>query len=81
MDGSVVESKNFLKIHPTHADKSEAICLGTLSQLRAATDTVTIAGTTLPFSEEMRSLGVIIDRRRTFESHISAVCNYHLWAL
>jgi len=67
-----------------NANKSEAICLGTSSQLRAATDTVTVAGTTLPVSEEIRSLGVIIDRRLTFESHISGVvksCNYHLRAL
>jgi len=38
----------------------------------------------LPVSEEISSLGVTIDRRLTFESHISAVvksCNYHLWAL
>ena len=67
-----------------NANKSEAICLGTSSQLRAATDTVTVAGTKLPVSEEIRSLGVIIDRRLTFESHISGVvksCNYHLRAL
>ena len=67
-----------------NADKSEAICLGTSSQLRAAADTVTVAGTTLPVSEEIRSLGVIIDWHLTFNSHISAVvkfCNYHLWAL
>ena len=39
---------------------------------------------TLPVSEEIRLLGVIIDRRLTFDSHISAVvksCNYHLHAL
>jgi len=44
----------------------------------------TVAGTSLPVSEEIRSLDVIIDRRLTFESHISGVvksCNYHLWAL
>ena len=33
-----------------NADKSEAICLGTSSQLRTATDTVTVAGTTLSVS-------------------------------
>ena len=67
-----------------NADKLEAICLGTSSQLRAATDTVTVAGTALPVSKEIRSLGVIIDRHLTFDSHISAViksCNYHLRAL
>ena len=41
------------------ADKSEGICLSTSSQLRAAADTVTVAGTTLPVSEDIRSLGVI----------------------
>ena len=67
-----------------NANKSEAICLGTSSQIRAATDTFTIAGTTLLVSEEIRSLGPIIDRRLTFESHITGVvksCNYHLRAL
>jgi len=63
-----------------NANKSEAICLGTSSQLCAATDSVI----SLPVSEEIRLLGVIIDRRLTFESHISGVvksCNYHLRAL
>ena len=54
-----------------NTNKSEAICLGTSSKVRAAI--VTVAGTTLLVIEEIRSLGVIIDRRLTFESHISAV--------
>jgi len=67
-----------------NANKSEAICLGMPSQLWSATDTVTIAGTMLPVSEEICSLGVTINRRVTFKSHISAVvksCNYCLRAL
>ena len=57
-----------------------------ISTIGAATDTVTVAGTTLPVSEEIRSLGVIIDRRLTFESctypeSSSPVYNYHLRAL
>jgi len=55
-----------------------------ISTIGAATDTVTVAGTTLPVSEDICSLGVIIDRRLTFESHTSGVvksCNYHQRAL
>jgi len=51
-----------------------------VSQLRAAMATVTVAGATLPVSEEIRLLRVIIDRRLTFDSHIKC-CNYHLQAL
>ena len=45
-----------------YADKSEAICLGTSTQLcssSAAVDTVTIVGATLPISKVIRSLGVL----------------------
>jgi len=64
-----------------NANKLEAICLSTPSQLRAATDTVTVAGSTSLVSEEICLLSVTIDRRLTFESHILAViksCNYHM---
>jgi len=71
-----------------NADKSEAICLGTSTQLRslsAAVDTVAIADTTLPISKEICSLGIIIQQASDFNlSHISTVvksCKYHLWAL
>ena len=49
-----------------NADKSEAICLGTSSQLRTAADTVTVAGATLPVSEEIRSLARC-DHRSSFD--------------
>jgi len=72
--------QNGLQLNP---DKSEALIVGTAHQLRAATSTVssvTVADVNLPLANEMKVLGVIIDRHRTFEKHVSAVarsCNYH----
>jgi len=43
-----------------------------------------IAGVNLPVSEQMKVLGVILDRRLTFEKHATAVaksCNYHAQAI
>ena len=45
---------------------------------------VTVAGTSLPVSTQIKSLGVVIDSRLTFNSHVAAVCkacNYHIWVL
>ena len=47
-----------------------------------AVDTITVAGAALPVSDEIRSLGVIIDRRLTFEIHTAAVvksCKCHIY--
>ena len=38
----------------------------------------------LPVADEMKVLGVILDRRLTFDKHVSAVarsCNYHALAI
>ena len=44
--------------------------------------TATVAGTSLPLSRELKSLGVILDNR--FDSHVKAVakaCTFHRLAL
>jgi len=69
-----------------NADKSEAMFVGSSSQLKAASsfNTVSVAGVILPVSSEIKSLGVVIDSRLTFDTHVRAVCkacNYHTWAL
>jgi hypothetical protein len=60
--------------------------IGTSAQLAAApvNGDVTVAGVSLPVSKEIKSLGVILDARLTFNAHATAVCkaiNYHIWAL
>ena len=45
---------------------------------------VDVAGTTLPVSSQLKSLGVIIDSHMRFDTHVGAVdraCNYHTHAL
>jgi hypothetical protein len=69
-----------------NADKSDFMFIGTSAQLAAApvNDDVTVAGVSLPVSNEIKSLGVILDSRLTFNAHATAVCkaiNYHIWAL
>jgi len=61
--------------------------LETSTNLQAATSTVSsvsVAGVDLPVSDDMKVLGVVLDRRLTFDSHVHAVasaCNYHLQAI
>lgn len=69
-----------------NADKSEVMLIGTTAQLKAVSDVkdVDVAGANLPVVSELKSLGVVIDRRLAFDGHIKSVCklcNYHLWAL
>ena len=58
-----------------NADKSQAIVLGTANQLRSATsiDSVEVAGVALPVATKLKSLGVILDQRLTFNEHATAV--------
>jgi len=58
-----------------NADKSQAIVLGTANQLRSATsiDSVEVAGVALPVATTLKSLGVILDQRLTFNEHATAV--------
>ena len=61
--------------------------VGTTAQINAASAVVTsvnVAGACLSVSTELKSLGVVIDSRLTFDPHVRAVCkacNYHIWAL
>jgi len=60
--------------------------IGTAAQLKsvAAMKAVTVAGTSLPLSHEMKSLGVILDDHLRFDSHARAVakaCTFHTRAL
>jgi len=69
-----------------NADKSQAIVLGTANQLRSATsiDSVEVAGVALPVTTTLKSLGVILNQRLTFNEHATAVvksCNYHARAI
>jgi len=74
---------NGLQLNP---DKSEALFMGTATQLRAVPSlkSVSVADVDLPVADSMRVLGVTLDRRLTFDNHASAVarsCNYHARAL
>ena len=68
-------------------DKSEALIIGTINQLQVATaslSSVTVAGVDLPVADEMKVLGVVLDRRLSFDRHATSVaraCNYHVQAI
>ena len=68
-------------------DKSEALIVGTANQLRAVTpaiSSVSVAGVDLPVAEDLKALGVVLDRRLTFQRHVTAVarsCKYHSQAI
>lgn len=76
--------QNGLQLNP---DKSEALVIGTTNQLHAtktSLTTVSIAGVDLPVVDEMKVLGVVLDKRLSFDSHATSVvraCNYHAWAI
>jgi len=77
--------QNGLQLNP---DKSEALSMGTATQLRAVSSlkSVSVADVDLPVADSMRVLGVTLDRRLTFDNHAAAVarsCNWwsHLWPL
>jgi len=76
--------QNGLQLNP---DKSEALIIGTTVQLHAVASavlSVAVAGVELPVAEKMKVLGVVLDRRLTFENHITMVarsCHYHAKAI
>jgi len=76
--------QNGLQLNP---DKSEALIIGTTAQLHAVASVVSsvaVAGVELPVAEEMKVLGVVLDRRLTFEKHATMVarsCHYHAQAI
>jgi len=76
--------QNGLQLNP---DKSEALIVGTTDQLRAMTSSVSsvsVAGVDLPVADDIKVLGVVLDRRLSFHKHVSAMarsCNYHAQAI
>jgi len=76
--------QNGLQLNP---DNSKALFMGTtVTQLRAVSSlkSVSVADVDLPVADSMRVLGFILDRRLTFDNHVSAVarsCNYHARAI
>ena len=73
-----------LQLNP---DKSEALIISTTNQLKVATaflSSVTVAGVDLPVVDEMMVLGVVLDRRLSFDRHATSVarsCKYHVQAI
>jgi len=75
--------QNGLQLNP---DKSEALIVGTSSQLTSmsAMSSVSVAGVDLPVADEMKVLGVVLDRRLSFDRHATSVaraCNFHAQAI
>ncbi len=69
-----------------NANKSEAMIAGTPHQLQLASviKTVPVAGVNLPVQDKLKLLGVIVDSRLSFDSHVRAVvrsCSYHAQAI
>jgi len=69
-------SQNGLQLHP---DKSEVLAVVTATQLQVAASTVSsvsVAGVDLTVSDEMKVLGVVLDRRLSFDSHVRTVLEH-----
>ena len=64
---------NGLAINP---DKSEAILFGSRQRLRSLPSLTSIdfAGTAVPLSDTVKTLGVTLDSKHTFRPHITNVC-------
>jgi len=75
--------RNGLQLNP---DKSEVIIVGTLHQLSLAGNitSVDVAGSKLPVSHKLKSLGVTIDSHLRFDclaNNVARSCNFHTRAL
>jgi len=76
--------QNELQLNP---EKSEALVIGTANQLRTAKSAITsvcVADVQLPVADEIKVLGVVLDRRLAFDKHVMAVtrsCNFHAQAI
>ena len=74
-------------LHYARRGQSEALVVGTPTELQVVTSTtssVTVAGADLPLADDMKVLGVVLDRRLTFDRHVTAVaraCTYHAFAI
>jgi len=67
-------------------DKSEVLLIGSKTQLRSFADnfSLRIANSSIAGCSAMKSLGVTIDDKLTFNQHVNSVvkaCNYHIHAL
>jgi len=68
-------------------DKSEAVIVRTTNQLRAVTSSVSsvyVSGVDLPVADDIKVLGIVLNRCLSFHKHVSAVarsCNYHAQAI
>jgi len=76
--------QNCLQLKP---DKSDTLIVGTANQLCVAelsSSPVSVASVDLPVAEDMKVLGVVLDRRLTFHKHVSMIarsCSYHAQAI
>jgi Reverse transcriptase (RNA-dependent DNA polymerase)/Endonuclease-reverse transcriptase len=66
--------------------KSEAIIIGTVPQLKKFIPfrQVAIAGAPVPVSDNLKIIGLTLDKRLTFDRHVTNVCqesNFHIRAL
>ena len=76
-------SHNWLALNPS---KSEALLLGTSQRLKTLStlSSVSVSGTTVPLTTQIKLLGVTLDQSLSFDSHITALsksCFYHIRAL
>ena len=77
--------QNGLQLNP---DKSEALIIGTANQMRTANSAITsvcVADVELPVADELKVLGVVLDRRtsdfRQTRSGVTRSCNFHAQAI
>ena len=66
-----------------NADKSDTIIIGTRQRScsYSALTSVDVAGSTTPLADNVKILGVTLDKHLTFDDHVSAVCKlayYHI---
>jgi len=69
-----------------NSSKSESILFGTRQRLRnfPLVSTPTIAGSQIPFSDNIKTLGVTLDANLTLNQHVSSLCksmHFHSTAL
>jgi len=70
-----------------NTDKSEALIIGTANQLSTANSAITsvcVADVELPVANEIKVLGVVLDRSLAFDKHVLVVirsCNFHAQAI
>jgi len=81
---AITNMPTILQLNP---DKLDELIIGTTNQLQVGTaslSSVTVGGVDLPVADEMKVLGVVMDRRLSFDRHVTSVaraCNYHVQAI